>query len=112
TVTQGRVLQAKLSGLGLAQAGYTARLHEMVSAGLSASYFLRTSEESVQDRPVPEAEDRYALGLELYTSLVLSLSSDISMNLGGGVFLPQAGNVAPREREQWRFEMSATTAIF
>jgi hypothetical protein len=112
TVTQGRVLQAKLSGLGLVQTGYTARLHEMVSAGLSASYFLSTSENSVQDWPVPEAEDRYALGLEVYTSFSLSLTSDISMNLGGGVFLPQTGDVAPKERERWRFEMAVMLAIF
>ena len=111
-VTQGSVLQAKLSGLGLLRAGYTARLHEMFSTNLTASYFLRTSGNSVQDWPVPAAEDKYALGFEVYSSLVFSLTSDISMNLGGGVFLPQMGDAAPKEREQWRFEMVVTTAIF
>ncbi|MDR0584647.1 MAG: hypothetical protein LBG57_09920 [Treponema sp.] len=114
TVTQGSVLQTKLSGLGHLRAGYTARLHEMFSTNLSASYFVRTSKVSGASLTWPEVteEDKYALGGEMFLSLLFSLTTDISMNLGGGVFLPQLGDIAPKEREQWRFELAATAAIF
>jgi hypothetical protein len=34
------------------------------------------------------------------------------MNFGGGVFLPQLGDIAPRERARWLFETKMSFAIF
>ncbi|MDR2435004.1 MAG: hypothetical protein LBD47_10615 [Treponema sp.] len=114
TVSQGNVLQAKLSALAHLRADYTARLHEMFSVNTALAYFLRTSRNENENLTWPEVtdEDMYVLGGEVFMSLLFSLTSDIGINLGGGVFLPQMGNVAPREREQWRFEMGITAALF
>jgi hypothetical protein len=114
TVSQGEVLKAKLSGLAHFNVDYTARLHDMFSASAGASYFLRTSPNTVVEWPAPSAgnEDKAALGAEFYSGLFFSLTSDLGLNLGGGVFVPQLGNMAPKERPRWKFDISFRAALF
>jgi hypothetical protein len=114
TVSQGEVLKAKLSGLAHLKLDYTARVHEMFSASAAASYFLRTSENTALEWPEPAEgnENKAALGAEFYSELFFSLTSDIGLKLGGGVFVPSLGNVAPKERPQWSFALTATAALF
>ncbi|MDR1251676.1 MAG: hypothetical protein LBK62_05870 [Treponema sp.] len=113
TVTQGEVLEAKLSGLTHLRAAYTARLHETFSAQLSASYFLKSSKLTpVEWTGVEIHEDKYALGGEAYMNLVANPVSDLYLTFGSGVFLPQLGDVAPKKAALWKFEMGLTLAVF
>jgi hypothetical protein len=112
TVNQGRILKAKFSGLALVEAEYTARLHRIFSVDMFATYFLKTAEGSSAVELEGGDEDKYALGGETYLRLIVSPRSDLYMNFGGGVFLPQLGDIAPRERARWLFETKMSFAIF
>jgi hypothetical protein len=114
TVTQGRILKAKLSGLAHIRGGYTARLHETFSVDLAASYFMRTAKGAGEGWPITgnAKNDKYALGAEGYTAFVWNPVSDIQMSFGGGVFLPQLGDVAPKEHTRFSFELGMTMALY
>jgi hypothetical protein len=114
TVTQGKVLKAKLSGLGHFRLDYLARLHNALSLDVGASYFIKSTELGYSGWPVSTASDpdKYALGAEFYTALIWNPVSDFRMNFGGGVFLPQLGNAAPEERARWQFEMAVSMALY
>jgi len=40
-----------------------------------------------------------------------SPASDLQINLGGGIFLPSLGNVAPNEKNFWRIEINAIFSL-
>jgi hypothetical protein len=85
------VLRPEFSGIALVQSSYTARLHEALSASLSAAYFFRTDEITYSD-PGMEASTRSPLlGGELYGGVIWAPWSDLSISAGGGVFFPQWG---------------------
>ena len=100
--THGYVLQPGFSGLSIFSLDYTARLHRTFSLGLSTSYFMLTSS-GLDDR---------RLGGEIFGGLYWSPVSDISINLGGGAFLPSLGNVAPDDDVYWRVELNAVISFF
>jgi hypothetical protein len=88
---QGKVLRPEFSGIALVQSAYTARLHEALSADLSAAYFFRT-DETTYSAPGREASTRSPLlGGEIYGGLIWAPWSDLSVSAGGGVFFPQWG---------------------
>ena len=103
TNSQGHVLQPKLSGLAMLSLDYTARLHETFSAGLYPAYFLLTDSESA---------GKNRLGGEIYAVLYWSPAPDISVNLGGGAFLPSLGNVTPDEKTKLRVELHVVISLF
>jgi hypothetical protein len=112
TVAQGNVLKAKLSSLAHIRAGYTARLHETFSIDTAASYFLRTARPAFAGDAEETEEYRYALGGELYLSMIWSPVSDIRVQWGSGLFMPGLGDVNPAGLPRWLFEMSASVALF
>jgi hypothetical protein len=112
TATQGSVLKEKLSGLAHFRLGYTSRLHRTFTMNLSTSYFMRTSKVAAVAGGMDPEEDHYALGGEGYMSLIWSPVSDFRMNFGGGVFLPQLGDIVPTDRPRWLFEIGASTALY
>jgi hypothetical protein len=101
TSPQGDVLEAKLSGISAFFLDYTAELHPTVSAGLTASYFITTGN-----------EDNIALGGEFFGRLIWSPLTDLSFNLGAGIFLPSMGNVTPEADPQWRVELGLVLVIY
>jgi hypothetical protein len=86
---QGTVLKPELSGLMVLSAGYDARFVSSFSAGLKGRYFIRTDSLTFSD-PHLKGDSRL-LGLELSLALVWAPFSDLSFNLGGGIFLPETG---------------------
>ncbi|GHV94699.1 hypothetical protein AGMMS50293_10190 [Spirochaetia bacterium] len=86
---QGSILRAKLSGLSWAQAGYSILLHEKIQGEVSAAWFLRTDHETFVDHNFDLISDSPSLGGEVYAGAAWVPESWISLNLGGGVFLPQ-----------------------
>jgi len=103
TNTQGHVLESKLSSIAILSLDYTARLLETFSAGLYPAYFLLTGSDS---------EGGNRLGGEIYASLFWSPVPDISVNLGGGAFLPSLGNVTPDDKPKLRVDLHVVISLF
>ncbi|MCL2069788.1 MAG: hypothetical protein FWH19_02240 [Treponema sp.] len=102
TNTHGNVLETKLSGISVISLDYTARLHRTMALGFLPSYFIYTASD----------QDERLLGAEIFGALYWSPVSDISINLGGGAFLPSLGNVAPNGDLLWKIEMNVIISIF
>jgi hypothetical protein len=114
TVTQGKVLQAKLSGLGHFRLDYVTRLHNTVSLDVGTSYFIKSTKLGYAAWPVsPDSNpDNYALGAEFSATFIWNPVSDIRMNSGLSVFVPQLGDVSPEERARWQFELFLIMALY
>jgi len=113
TKTQGYILGAKLSGLSVISLDYLARLSPALSANLASSYFIRNDTTSYTRYPLPdEGSDGNFFGNEFFVRLIWGPVSDLQISLGGGIFLPSMGNVAPKVDNLWRAELSAVFALF
>ena len=113
TVYQGEILKAKLSGLSVASLDYLSRLHRTLSAGLTASCFMRSDLGTYNGYPITaDSGDGYILGTELFGRLMWSPVSDIQINLGAGSFLPSLGDTAPDADSRWRVELNLILAFF
>jgi len=114
TKPQGRVLQANLSGISAFFLDYTAQLHPTVSAGLTASYFIRSDDVTYTTYPVMSSVEASgaALGGELFGRVIWTPLTDLSLNLGGGIFLPSMGNANPKASVQWRLELGLILVIY
>ena len=113
TVEQGTLLKAKLSGLSVITLDYSARLARPVGLSLAANYFIRNDTKTYISYPVSEGDgDGNMLGGEFFAWLLWSPFSDLRVNLGGGVFLPSMGNVAPDAASLWRLELNVILALF
>ena len=110
TVSQGDVLQAKLSGLSMIRLDYAARLHESFSFIIASSYFILSDLGTYKG--LPAGRDGHFLGNEFSGRIIWSPFSDLRFNLGGGVFLPSMGNTESPDGFLWRVEMSAILTIF
>ena len=98
----GFVWKPKLSGLSVISLDYTARFHRTFAFGLSPNYYMFNG----------SGFDKRLLGGEAFAALYWSPVSDISINLGGGAFMPSLGNVAPDEKIFWRVELNMIISIF
>jgi hypothetical protein len=106
TIAQGEVLRPKISGLALAEAGYTTRLHQSFSAEFSAAYFFRTDSYTYSDSDLDGTSLSPLLGGEVSGGLTWAPVSDISFTLGGGVFFPQWGRAfAAGTATRWRVSL-------
>jgi hypothetical protein len=113
TKTQGSVLGADPAGITIISLDYITRLHRTFALSLSSSYFLRNSEESFNAYPVSQlTEGGTRLGAEIFGQLFWNPISDLSVNLGAGVFLPSMGNVTPEHFRLWRLEFGFTLSVF
>jgi hypothetical protein len=113
TVTQGAILKPKITGLSIITLDYTARLAQTVAMSLASTYYIRNDFATFMAYPVSEGDpDAYFMGNEFFGELVWGPVSDLRFNLGGGIFLPSMGNVAPKAYKLWRVELSAVLALF
>ena len=102
TNVYGYVWKPKLSGLSVLSLDYIARFHRTFAFGFSPNYYMYNG----------SGFDKRLLGGEAFAALYWSPVSDISINLGGGAFLPSLGNVAPDEKVFWRVELNMIISIF
>jgi hypothetical protein len=108
----GNILKTEIPGLSIIGLDYTIRLHEKFSTSLNGSYFIRSDKGTYMAYPVTvDAQEKHFLGGEFYGRFMWSPVSDLSLNLGGGVFIPYIGNVAPDVDPRWRVELSAVFAL-
>jgi len=94
SMTQGDVLKARLSGLSMISLDYTARFNRYISAGLSSSFFV-------------DSGSSFS-GNEFFGKLYWSPTSDLWLNLGGGVFLSYRENTG----NIWRLELNVVFSIY
>jgi hypothetical protein len=104
TNAQGQIFAAKLSGLSMASLDYTARLHRTFTISLTPSYFFLSD--------FINTSGKFFRGAEFFGAFYWSPLPDISVNLGGGAFLPSLGNVAPNEKTLWRVELNLVLSLF
>ena len=113
TIPQGKLLEAKFSGLSILSLSYLSRLHRVLSMDVSSSYFVRSDLETYKDYPVPDTgSGSYFLGAEFFGRFLWSPTSGIQLNVGGGLFVPALGNVAPKADILWRAEANITLSFF
>jgi hypothetical protein len=113
TISQGEIIEAKLSGISMISLDYIIRLHETFSAGLSSSYFIRNDLETYGFYPLSgENSGSCFLGNEFFARLLWSPFPDIQVNLGGGIFLPSMGDVAPKADKLWRAELNFVLFLY
>jgi len=107
TNKQGQILAAKLSGLSMASLDYTARLHRTFTFGLTSSYFLLSNFNNASD-----IISGNLLGAEFFGAFYWNPLPDISVNLGGGAFLPSLGNITPDGKIFWKVELNLVLSLF
>jgi hypothetical protein len=109
---QGKVLRPMFSGIALAEAAYTARLHRTLSAAVSGVYYLRTDKTTYRAPGMDTSSDSPLLGTEFYGALNFSPFHDVLFSLGGGVFLPQTGKVFTANADViYRLELTAGISL-
>jgi len=107
---QGNVLQTQLYSISSLLLDYDAKLYPNISAGLSASYFVRNGKDI--DSAMAFDGGGSALGCEFFGRAVWNPFTDLSVNLGAGVFLPSLGNAAPDADTQWRLQLGFTLVVY
>jgi len=113
TVAQGSILKPKITGLSVIGLDYIARITQSFGLSLSSNYFIRNDFITFMSYPVTEGNpEAYFMGNEFFGWLLWSPVSDLRINLGGGIFLPSMGNVAPDAYKLWRIELNVILALF
>jgi len=111
-VYQGNVLNAYLSGLSYISLDYLGRLHKTFSIGLNASSFIRTDLGTYAYPYSSNKSGGYFVGTEFFGCLYWNPVSDIKLNFGAGVFLPQLGNVDPKAAALMRAELNLIITLY
>jgi len=113
TITQGEIPEAKFSGLSMLSLDFTGRLAKLLSANLSFTYFVRNDKGTYRYYPVTEENlDGFFLGAEVFGRFIWTLSSEIRLNVGTGVFLPMLGDVAPEADILWRTKLNLAISLY
>ena len=113
TVPQGEIVEAKLSGLSLLSLDFMGRLAKSLSANAALTYFIRNDLETYKYYPITgEASNGYFLGAELFGRLIWTISSEIRLNFGTGVFMPSLGNASPNAGVLWRTKLNLVLSIY
>ncbi|QQO07996.1 hypothetical protein [Breznakiella homolactica] len=111
-LSQGKVFTPNLSGLTKINLGAGVRVTEKIYTELLANYFLRTDMTTVSDEDIDPDSDSYALGGEIYASLIWAPVSDVSFILGGGAFLPQLGDAFVSDADvQWLVSLAVVLSL-
>jgi hypothetical protein len=112
TISMGRVLKPKLSGLMLIEGTYTGRFHRTFSAELYTAYFMRTDDLTFTDLDMKAVSSSYLLGGEIYGGITWAPISDVSLTAGGGAFFPQLGQVfVSNAKIKWLISMGLMIAF-
>jgi len=112
TISQGEILEARLSGITTLSLDYQIRFLPAFFAEVTSTYFIRNDTKTYNGYPLSgHASEGYCLGNEFFARLIWSPATDLRVNLGAGVFLPSLGDVAPNADAMWRVELKAVFSI-
>jgi len=112
TVTQGEILEAKLSGLSSLCFDFTGRMSKSVSANMAFTYFIRTDLGTYRSYPVTKTSEGFFLGGEIFGRLIWNISTGARLNIGTGAFLPVLGDVNPDKGIVWRTSLNLIISIY
>ena len=107
----GVIFQQNISGLSVFTLDYSSRVTQTLGASATASYFVRNDLGTYNTYPVNPDNNGYFLGPEFSARVIWSPASDLQLNLTGGAFVPALGDAGPKEKLQWRVELTATIAL-
>jgi hypothetical protein len=114
TTTVGQVLRAPLPGLLSVDAAYALRVLRSLSLGIQGACLLRSDLSTYQDPALALGNNAvsYLVGEEAYAQLVWTPLSDLSFNLGGGVFFPNLrGTYVGGTPLRWRLNVGSTISF-
>ncbi|GHU25472.1 hypothetical protein FACS1894164_14910 [Spirochaetia bacterium] len=110
--SQGRILDANLSGLIMARVGYTLRIFSIISLGAEFSYFARTDFKTVTSGSSLDTTKGYLLGGEYFANMTVAPTSDLTFVLSGGSFLPGLGDAfIAGTPDLWKIALQAILAF-
>jgi len=113
TVSQGEIVEAKLSGLSLFSLDFTGRLAKSLSANTAFTYFIRNDLGTYRYYPVTGGDSQgHLLGAEIFGKLVWTITSGIRLNIGTGAFIPALGDAAPDADVLWRTKLNLVFSIY
>ena len=113
TNSHGNIFQARMSSLTVLDLAYLALIIEQLGINISVKYFMRNDLLTANSFPLADQESNgYFLGPEYFASLSFSAFSDLYFNLGGGMFLPQLGNVWPSARPIWLAKLAVIFTMY
>ena len=111
-IFQGSVLEVSIPGTSMISLEYIARLQRTVSLGLSSSYFIRNDLYTYSGYPISaETDGGHFLGNEFFGRFYWNPFTDLTLNLGAGIFLPSLGNVSPDADNIWRLNLNFILSI-
>jgi hypothetical protein len=108
-VSQSSVLTAKLSGLMALSMIYSSRLLDQLSLVKETTFLMRTDAASFFAEGLDLSSESPLLGLEAFLRLVWAPFSDLSLNAGGGIFLPLPNGAFHDTTPAWK--ISAGLAV-
>jgi len=111
----GDILKLKFKGISILSISYSALFVPAFGIALTASHFVRNDLVTYKGYPLDKLEkDTYGifLGTEFFAQFVWSPTTDLQINLEGGVFFPKLGNTAPDVKPRWRADLSAILALY
>ncbi|GAB1484508.1 hypothetical protein MASR2M78_33260 [Treponema sp.] len=104
----GKVFDVPLIGVATIHAGYFIKLMPQFSADVSITSFIRQGS-GVYDDEINAADDSAYLGTEAYASMLFSVSSELSISMGTGLFFPSTDAFV--EDTKNRFMVTATAIV-
>jgi hypothetical protein len=113
---QSPVLQPRTPGTSMVFLDYSARFNRNFAMSFLSYYFIRNDLYTYTGYPIivtgNGAENKgHLLGNEFFLRLFWIPASDVHFNLGGGIFLPSMGNVAPGQANVWRIELGLVISL-
>ena len=109
----GFVFDAPFSGISKISLDYIVRVYRTFSISLGSSFFIRNDLGTYDGYPLEgSGSTGYFLGNEFITQLYWSPFSDISLNLGGGLFLPFMGDAAPSAPISWKLGINLILSLY
>jgi len=113
TVPQGEITEAKFSGLSLISLDFTGRMEKSLSANTAFTYFIRNDLGTYRYYPVTDnASKGFLLGAELFGRLIWTITSEIRLNFGTGVFMPALGDAKPDADIMWRAKLNLVFSLY
>jgi hypothetical protein len=109
----GRVFSPDLGGVASARLSYELRMTRAFSFDVEAAYFIRTGTETFVDEEMkldPGSASLH-LGPEFFASVTFAPLSDLSFNVGGGVFLPSAWGPWDNRDPRWKVQAALVLSL-
>ena len=107
----GKVFSPEVAGFTVLRAGYFLRPFETLSTDLSSRIFLSSGADGAGDPSLDSGADELYLGTEVYASLVFAPTSEFSLILGSGIFIPNSAAFIPDTESTFLVSLAAVVSF-